>query len=66
MIIELKQDGRADSEMKDILLRHRVKPVRVSKYCIGTTLTDDSVKHNRFKPKIRTIEKVIHQKISSL
>ena len=66
VIIELKQDGRAASEMKDILLRHRVKPVRVSKYCIGTTLTDDSVKHNRFKPKIRTIEKVIHQKISTL
>ena len=66
VIIELKQDGRAASEMKEILLRHRVKPVRVSKYCIGTTLTDDRVKHNRFKPKIRTIEKVINQKISSL
>ena len=66
VIIELKQDGRAASEMKDILLRHRVKPVRLSKYCIGTTLTDDRIKSNRFKPKIRTIEKVIHQKISTL
>ncbi len=66
VIIELKQDGRAASVMKEILLRHRVKPVRVNKYCIGTTLTDDRVKHNRFKPKIRTIEKIINQELSSL
>ncbi|MCR5351435.1 MAG: polyphosphate polymerase domain-containing protein [Bacteroidales bacterium] len=63
VIIELKQDGRARSEMRDILLNRRVKPIRVSKYCVGTTLTDDSVKHNRFKLKIRKIEKVINKKL---
>ncbi|MCR4824337.1 MAG: polyphosphate polymerase domain-containing protein [Bacteroidales bacterium] len=63
VIIELKQDGRAESEMKDILLDHRVKPVRVSKYCIGTTLTDPEVKSNRFKLKVRKIEKTIHKKL---
>lgn len=63
VIIELKQDGRAGSEMKGILLDHRVKPVRVSKYCIGTTLTNPSVKSGRFKLKVRLIEKVIHEKI---
>jgi len=63
VIIELKQDGRAESEMKRILLDHRIKPIRVSKYCIGTTLTNPSVKSGRFKPKLRLIEKVIHQKI---
>ena len=46
--------------MKDILLRNRVKPVRVSKYCIGVTLTDPAVKSNRFKGKVRRIEKLIH------
>lgn len=66
VIIELKQDGHAASEMKDILLGHRVKPLRVSKYCIGVTLTDPSAKHNRFKRKVRTIEKIINKKISSL
>ncbi len=66
VIIELKQDGRAASEMRDILLDHRVKPVRVSKYCVGETLTDDEVKHNRFKPKIRMIEKVINNKIKTI
>ena len=66
VIIELKQDGRARSGMKNILLDHRVKPVRVSKYCVGVTLTDTSVKSNRFKPKIRTIEKIINNKLTAI
>ena len=57
-IIELKQDGRAGSEMKEILLRHRVKPFRISKYCIGTVLTDSGVTAGRFKQKIRFIDKL--------
>lgn len=63
VIIELKQDGRAESQMKGILLDNRVKPVRVSKYCIAVTLTDPSVKSGRFKIKVRTIEKIINKKI---
>ncbi len=58
VIIELKQDGRLRSEMKDILLTHRVKPFRVSKYCIGTVLTDSGVTAGRFKQKIRYIDKL--------
>ncbi len=63
VIIELKQDGHAASQMKKILQDNRVKPVRISKYCIAETLTDPSVKSNRFKVKVRTIEKTIHKKI---
>ena len=63
VIIELKQDGRADSQMKRILLDNRIKPVRVSKYCIAVTLTDRSVKSGRFKPKVRAIEKTIGNKL---
>ena len=63
VIIELKQDGHAPSQMKDILLSHRIKPIRVSKYCIGVTLTDRNVKSNRFKLKIRKIEKQIHNRL---
>ena len=63
VIIELKQDGHAASTMKRILLDNRVKPVKVSKYCVAITLTDDSVKSNRFKEKVRTIEKTINKKI---
>ena len=63
VIIELKQDGRAKSQMKGILLDNRVKPVRVSKYCVAVTLTDNTVKSGRFKIKVRAIEKIINKKI---
>ncbi len=64
VIIELKQDGRADSRMKHILHSHHVKPYRVSKYIIGTVLTDWNAKDNRFKEKIRYIEKNLNHKIT--
>ncbi|MCR4844464.1 MAG: polyphosphate polymerase domain-containing protein [Bacteroidales bacterium] len=63
VIIELKQDGHAASQMKKILLDNRVKPMRISKYCIAETLTDPSIKSNRFKVKVRTLEKTINKKI---
>lgn len=66
VIIELKQDGRADSQMKRILLSHRIKPVRVSKYCIAVTMTDPSARRGRFKTKLRTIEKTIGNKLITI
>ena len=66
VIIELKQDAHAASQMKGILLDNRVKPVRISKYCIAETLTDPSAKSNRFKPKVRIIEKTIGNKIVTI
>ncbi len=63
VIIELKQDGRVASPMRGILLEHRVKPFRISKYCIGVTLTDPGAKSNRFKLKVRKIEKRIKNKL---
>ena len=65
VIIELKQDGRAASPMKGILLDHRVKPARISKYCIAVTLTDPSARAGRFKEKVRLLEKTIHHKITT-
>ena len=64
VVIELKQDGRAASPMKGILLDHRVKVARISKYCIAVTLTDPSARSNRFKEKVRLIEKTINRKIT--
>ena len=63
MIIEIKQDGRTKSQMKGILLDNRVKPIKVSKYCVAVTLTDNKVKSGRFKEKVRAIEKVINKRI---
>ncbi len=58
-IIELKQDGLTHSEMKDILLELRIQRKKVSKYCVGTVLTNPGVKSNRFKEKISYIKKLM-------
>jgi hypothetical protein len=57
-VMELKQDGRAHSLLKDVLFKLRIRPFKVSKYCIGTCLTCPEVKQNRFKKKLRRMEKL--------
>lgn len=57
-ILELKRDGRAESEMVTILNELRVKNHKISKYCVGVAMTDSEIKKNRFKPKIRIINKI--------
>ena len=58
VVMELKQDGRAQSLLKEVLLDLRIQPYKISKYCIGTCLTNPDVKLNRFKKKLRWIEKL--------
>ena len=57
-VMELKQDGRVHSHLKDVLFDMRIRPFKVSKYCIGTCLTRPEVKQNRFKKKLRRLEKL--------
>ena len=57
-VMELKQDGRAHSLLKNVLFDMRIRPFKVSKYCIGTCLTRPEVKQNRFKKKLRRMEKL--------
>ena len=64
VVIELKQDGRLPSPMRKILADHHVKPYRISKYTIGTVLTDPNAKDNRFKEKVRYVEKIINKRIT--
>ena len=56
-IVELKQDGNVVSDLKRTMLNMRIRPLKVSKYCLGTTLTVADIKHNRFKAKLRNIAK---------
>lgn len=58
VIIELKRDGNSPSPMLGIMNKLRIKPMKISKYCVGTALTNPTVKRNRFKLKIRKIEKL--------
>ncbi len=63
VIIELKQDGRASSQMKGILLEHRVFPARISKYCFAVALTEPGVSRGRFKQRIRYVEKMTNTEL---
>lgn len=61
VIIELKRDGNSPSPMLGIMHQLRIHPLKISKYCVGTALTNPQVKQNRFKAKIRKIEKLLNQ-----
>ena len=58
VIIEVKQDGSLPSKFKDILRNAHVQRKGLSKYCLGMLLTDEHLKYNRFKQKIRYINKL--------
>ena len=59
-IVEVKSDGRSAASPLLLALRDlRIKQSGFSKYCIGRTVTDRSLKRNAFKDKIRTIEKIL-------
>lgn len=57
VIVEVKTDGRSPSVIIDALNRRRIKPSGFSKYCAGRTLTNPSLKSNRFKRKERELNK---------
>ncbi|MFI3280069.1 MAG: polyphosphate polymerase domain-containing protein [Rikenellaceae bacterium] len=61
VIVEVKTDGRSHSAIIDALNARRLKPSGFSKYCIGRSLTDSSVKINNFKVKHRVIDKVLNK-----
>ena len=58
VVMELKRDGRCESVFQKTLFELRVKPLSISKYCIGRALTDKTLKQNRFKKKIIKLEKL--------
>lgn len=54
-IIELKVDGRTPSPILPILRELRIHPSGFSKYCIGSCLTNPTLRVNNFKPKLRKL-----------
>lgn len=59
LVIEVKHEGGAPtSTIERALHELHILPRRMSKYCIGTALTNSSTKHNRFKPKLLYINKI--------
>ena len=58
VIIELKRDGRMPSPILPLLRQLRIKPQGFSKYCMGSAMTNDGLRVNRFKPRLRKVEKI--------
>lgn len=58
VIIELKRDGRVTSPILPMLSTLRIKPAGFSKYCIGSSVTNEGLKQNRFKKKLIKIRKI--------
>ena len=58
LVIEVKHEqGAPQSDMEQALHALHVLPRRMSKYCIGTALTNQAAKSNRFKPKLLYIDR---------
>lgn len=59
LVIEVKHEvGAPMSDIERALHEMHILPRRMSKYCIGTALTDPSAKSNRFKEKLLYINKI--------
>ena len=52
VIMELKRDGQCESFFQKALFELRIKPLSISKYCIGRALTDKSLKQIVLKRKL--------------
>jgi hypothetical protein len=62
-IAEVKQDGfSTNSEFVRQMRAVGVRATSFSKYCIGVSMLYPEVKHNRFKPQLRQIEKLLQER----
>lgn len=64
VIIELKRDGNVYSPVLEILRVLRIKPSGFSKYCIGSVMTNKSLKQNIFKAKMVTLSKLANTQLN--
>ena len=59
MIAEVKQNVKNQySPFRQYLRRQFIRPFRVSKYCLGVQTQYPHLKQNRFKVRLRAIEKI--------
>jgi hypothetical protein len=67
VIVEVKQ-GKTDifSNTIQVLKKHRIQPASFSKYTIGVAMLEKEIKHNRFKPQLLKINKLLHAKYGEI
>lgn len=62
VVMEVKREsGCHPTGIDEAFLEMRIRPKRMSKYCIGTAYTNPNAKINRFKSKILNIDKLIKE-----
>lgn len=66
VVVEVKTEGRSRSPMIEALSRRHLHCSGFSKYCVGRSIIDGSLRINRFKSKHRELEKKIHKPIKEL
>jgi hypothetical protein len=59
VIIELKRDGLIFSPVLEMLRKLHIHPHGFSKYCMGAAMTNEHLLINRFKPKLRDVERIL-------
>ena len=62
-IIELKRDGLVPSPILELLRQLRIKPMGFSKYCMGQAFTTPGIKINRFKERMRLVERMLDREL---
>ncbi len=62
VIIELKRDGLQSSPILSRLSKLRIKPHGFSKYCIGSALTNEELRQNRFKMRLHDVQRLLEGK----
>ncbi|PCJ86399.1 MAG: transporter [Flavobacteriales bacterium] len=59
VIAELKQEKQSSrSDFINVMRKYHIRPMRISKYCIGTALLNKDLKINGFKPKLLALKKI--------
>lgn len=60
-IVELKRDGMCPSPILEMLRQLRIRPQGFSKCCMGIAFTDPAARTNRFKMRMRLVEKLLNK-----
>lgn len=65
VVCEVKQDGVNHlSPVIRALKNLHIRPMRISKYCIGMALLNPGIKQNNFKEKVLKINKIQHELVA--
>lgn len=65
-IAEIKQDRNSGiSDLEKFFKEYGILPMKFSKYCIGSILLDRTLKYNRFKQKLITLNKLCNDSSSA-